>query len=257
VIEVDLSGKTALVTGGGRGLGREISLLLAAAGARVVVNYVRHEEPALETVEGISRAGGAGVIVQADVSHPEDVDRLIELAKAHYGGIHIFVSNAALTVFRDLPDFSRRQVMRTYEISAWPLLDIARRLFPFFTEAGYGRIVAVSSLGPMRVGPGYAGMAAAKAALEALTRYLAAYVGEAFEDVTANAVVPSGFHGGEVERLPSDALAGHMAEQESRTPGGRCPTQAEVASAVLFLVSPLGAAVNGHSLVVDRGWSVV
>jgi enoyl-[acyl-carrier protein] reductase III len=256
VVGIDLSGRTALVTGGGRGLGQEISLLLAAAGADVIVNYLRHEKPALETVDAVTRLGCDAVAVQADVSHPEDVDRLLGLAEQRYGGIHIFVSNAALTSFRELPDFRRRQLVRSFEIGSLPLLEISSRLFPFFAAEGYGRIVAISSLGGRRVGPGYAAMAATKGALESLMRYVAAYVAEQFVDVTANAVVPSGFHGGEVELLQYEPLARYMAEQEKRTPGGRCPTRAEVASVVCFLASPLGAAVNGQSIVVDRGWSI-
>jgi NAD(P)-dependent dehydrogenase (short-subunit alcohol dehydrogenase family) len=256
MVTIDLSGKTALVTGGGRGLGREISLLLAEAGANVAVNYVRHPNTAAETAEEARRAGVDAVAVQGDVSHHGDVERVLSEVEERFGGVHVLVSNAATGVLRGLPELDRRGVLRTFEICAWPLLDVSRRLFPGFAKARFGRIVAISSPGSRRVAPGYAAMGMAKAALEALTRYLAEHAGRELENVTANAVVPSGFHGGEVERLPFEPLARHMLEEEPRTPGGRAPTMREVAGVVLFLASDLSAAVNGQTLAVDRGWSI-
>jgi enoyl-[acyl-carrier protein] reductase III len=254
VIAIDLTGKTALVTGGGRGLGREVSLLLGRAGADVIVNYVRHRDPAEETVDLLHRAGRQAAAVQADVSHTIDVTRLIGTAEERFGGVHILVSNAALGVFRELPELDERGVRRTFEISAWSLLNVAARLFPFFRSAAYGRIIAISSLGAHRVAPGYAGMAMAKGALEAVTRYLAAYVGE-MGDVTANAIVPSAFDES-AERLPYAPLRRQLSERAARTPGIRFPTMEEVARTVLFLASDLGAGVNGQAITVDRGLSL-
>jgi enoyl-[acyl-carrier protein] reductase III len=256
MVTIDLSGKTALVTGGGRGLGREVSLVLAEAGANVAVNYLRHRETAAETADEARQAGADAVAVQGDVSHDGDVERLLGEVEERFGGVHVLVSNAAMGMLRDLPELDRRGVLRTFEIGAWPLLDLSRRLFPGFARARFGRIVAISSPGSHRVAPGYAAMGMAKAALEALTRYLAEHAGRELENVTANAVVPSGFHGGEVERLPFEPLARHMAEEEPLTPGGRAPTLREVADVVLFLASDLSAAVNGQAIAVDRGWSV-
>ena len=256
MVTIDLKGKTALVTGGGRGLGREISLALAEAGANVAVNYLRHHDAAAETAEEARQAGVHAVAVQGDVSHGGDVERLLGEVEERFGGVHVLVANAALGVLRDLPDLDRRGVVRTFEICAWPLLDISRRLFPGFARARFGRIVAISSPGSRRVAPGYAAMGMAKAALEALTRYLAEHAGRELENVTANAVVPSGFHGGEVADLPFEPLERHMREEEPRTPGGRTPTMREVAGVVLFLASDLSAAVNGQAIAVDRGWSV-
>ena len=245
------------MTGGGRGLGRVVSLTLGEAGANVVVGYLRHQDPAREVVEAIERAGGAAVAVMGDVSRDEDVDRLVTTAGERFGGAQIFVSNAALGVFGEPADLRRRAVGRTLEIGAWPLLDISRRLFGFFEQSRYGRIIAVSSVGSRRAIPHYAALAMAKGAAEALTRYLAEYVGRNFENVTANAVVPSGFHDGNLPAHVGDAeLAERIARETARTPGGRMPTMDEVAGAVLFLASELGAGVNGHELVVDRGWLI-
>jgi enoyl-[acyl-carrier protein] reductase III len=256
VIGIDLSGRTALVTGGGRGLGRELSLLLASAGASLVVNYLRHPDAAHETVGRIEASGGSALAVRADVSRPEDVDALLEAARERFGGVHIFVSNAALGVFRELPDFDLRGVRRTLEICAWPTLDIATRLFPYFETEGFGRVIAVSSIGSRRAGHGYAAIGMAKGAMEALMPYLAEHVGRRLENVTANAVVPSGFHDGDPGHVPYEPLAHQLRAREVETPGGRFPTMAEVAGVVLYLASDLSAAVNGQALVVDRGWSV-
>ncbi len=256
MVGIDLAGKTALVTGGGRGLGREISLLLAAAGANVVVNYLRHPKCAHETVAAVERDGGAALAVRADVSRPGDVDNLLAAAEDRFGGIHVFVSNAALGTFRELSDFQLRAVLRTFEISAWPTLDIAPRLFPYFESERFGRIIAVSSIGSRRAGHGYAALGMAKGALEALMPYFADYVGRRLENVTANAVVPSGFHDGDPEHVPYAPLAQQLKDREAETPGGRFPTMAEIAAVVLYLASNLSAGVNGQAIVVDRGWSV-
>ena len=256
MIGIDLSGRTALVTGGGRGLGREISLLLAAAGANVVVNYLRHRDTACETVATVEGSGGRALAVQADVSRSADVEKLVAAAEERFGGVHIFVSNAALGVFRELPDFQLRAVRRTFEISAWPTLDIAPRLFPYFETERFGRIIAISSIGSRRAGHGYAALGMAKGAIEALMPYLAEHVGRRLENVTANAVVPSGFHDGDPSHVPYEPLAQQLRVREVETPGGRFPTLAEVAGVVLYLASDLSAGVNGQAIVVDRGWSV-
>lgn len=256
MVTLDLSTRTALVTGGGRGLGREISLLLGEAGANVVVNYVRHQKPAEETVALLRDGGAASIALQADVSHPEDGKRLLDSAADRFGGVHILVANAALTAFRDLPEITRRQAVRTFEIGAWSLLALSVPLFPFFASEGYGRVIGISSVAGLRAAPGYAGIAMAKGALEAATRYLAEYAGRELENVTANTVVPSGFHDGTPEHVPYALLSEHMRREEARTPGGRAPTMREVAAAVLFLASDLASGVNGHALTVDRGWSL-
>jgi enoyl-[acyl-carrier-protein] reductase (NADH) len=96
----------------------------------------------------------------------------------------------------------------------------------------------------------------AKGAMEALVPYLADHVGRHLENVTANAVVPSGFHDGDPEHVPYAPLARQLRARELETPGGRFPTMAEVAAVVLYLSSDLSAGVNGQAIVVDRGWSV-
>ena len=255
MLAVDLSDRTALVTGGGRGLGREISLALARAGARVVVNHVRHPEPAHATVAEIATMGGTARAIRADVSHDGDVTRMLEEVERTWGPPEVLVSNAALGVFRRPGGFDARAVLRTFEISAWPLLDLAGRLAPGFRAAGFGRIVAVSSLGSRRAIDGYAAVGMAKGAVEAVIPYLADHLaGDG--DVTANAVVPPGLHDG-AHTPAHDHLTRRLDELEARTPGGRYPTMAEVAQVVAFLASPLAAGINGQSVVVDRGWSVV
>jgi enoyl-[acyl-carrier protein] reductase III len=256
VLAVDLSGRTALITGGGRGLGGVISTTLAAAGARVVVNYARHPEPARATVAAIEAAGGAALALRADVSHPADVDGMLAAVEEGFGPPDILVSNAALGLFRQPGEFDLRGVSRTFEISAWPLLDLAGRMAPGFERAGFGRVIAISSLGSRRAITGYAAVGMAKGAVEAAVPYLADHLGAAAGDITANAVVPAGLHDG--AHTPAHALlTRRLAELEGRAPGGRYATMAEVARVVAFLASDLASGVNGQSIVVDRGWSVL
>lgn len=256
MLAVDLSGRTALVTGGGRGLGGVISRTLAAAGARVAVNWVRHGREAERTVAEIAEEGGVALAVRADVSHDGDVDRMLAVVGEELGAPTILVSNAALGVFRQPGEFDLRGVRRTFEISAWPLLALAGRLSPGFAEAGFGRVIAISSLGSRRAIEGYAAVGMAKGAMEAVVPYLADHLGRLGGDLTANAVVPAGLHDG--AHTPAHAiLTRRLAELEGRTPGGRYATMGEVASVVGFLASPLAGGVNGQCIVVDRGWSVM
>jgi enoyl-[acyl-carrier protein] reductase III len=207
-------------------------------------------------VRSLRRSGAGAVAVRADVSHSGDLDRLLGQCAETFGYVQIFVSNAALTAFREVGELTDRQVLRTFETSALPLLTISARLFPQFAAAGYGRIVAVSSAGSRRAVRGYAGLGMAKGAVETLTRYLAEYGGRELENVTANAVVPHAFDNGDPAHTPYQPLASQIAEESARTPGGRAPTMAEIALTVLFLSSQLAAAVNGQTIAVDRGWSI-
>lgn len=222
----------------------------------MAVNYVRHGPEAHRTVAEITETGGAALAVRADVSHDGDVDRMLAVVEERWGAPTILVSNAALGVFRQPGAFDLRGVRRTFEISAWPLLGLTGRLAPGFADAGFGRVIAISSLGSRRAIEGYAAVGMAKGAMEALIPYLADHVGRLGGDVTANAVVPAGLHDG--EHTPAHALlARRLSELEGRTPGGRYATMGEVATVVGFLASGLASGINGQSIVVDRGWSVL
>jgi NAD(P)-dependent dehydrogenase (short-subunit alcohol dehydrogenase family) len=171
-----LEGQTAVVTGAGRGIGRAIAVRLAAAGANVVVNYYLNREAAEQAAAEIRSCGVRAHVVQADMKDPDQIRRLFDEVGTRFGGLDILVSNAASGVFRPAGELTPKHwdwMMHTHPRA---FLLCAQAAVPLM-QGRRGRMVAVSSLGSQRTIPNYAGMGAAKGALESLTRYLAVEYG--------------------------------------------------------------------------------
>jgi enoyl-[acyl-carrier protein] reductase III len=246
-----LEGRVALVTGGSRGIGRAITLALAAEGANVVIGYLRQRRPAEETVEEASRFGVKVVAVRANVGVPADVERLFKEVEDLFGRLDIFVSNAATGVIRPIVELDEQAWDWTMDANARGLLLGARAALPLMEPSG-GRIIALSSQGSGRVLPGYAVVGASKAAIESLVRYLAVEFGE--HDIAVNAISPGAVDTDALRHFPmreqilSDALA--------RTPLRRLTTPEDVAALVSFLVSDRAQMMTGQVLVLDGGASL-
>jgi enoyl-[acyl-carrier protein] reductase III len=248
---LDLTGKRALVTGASRGLGRAVAERLAAAGARVAVNYLRRRDAAEEVAAAIRERGGECVLVRGNVAESEHVERVVGEVVDAWGGVDILVSNAATGVLRPALELTRKHWQVTLETNAFALLDLARVAVPAMPEGG--RVLAMSSLGARRAIPEYAAVGASKAALEALVRQLAMEL--APRGITVNAVSAGVVETDALEHFPSRDLI--VESSRSRTPTGRLVTPDEVAGVVLLLCSPLAAAVTGQTITVDNGHSVV
>ena len=187
-VELPHADKVALVTGSGRGIGRAIALRLAREGADLVINYVHNQVPAEETAAEIRMLGRRAVVVRANVGKPEDIDRLFETVQAEYGRLDIFISNAASGFNRPALEQKVSGWDWTMNVNARALLFAAQRAVPLMGERG-GHIVSITSPGSVRVMPDYVAVGASKAALEALTRYLAVEL--AARNIRVNAVSPS------------------------------------------------------------------
>jgi enoyl-[acyl-carrier protein] reductase III len=246
-----VEGRVAVVTGAGRGVGRAVALRLAEAGSHVVVNYYLNREAAETTAAEVQARGVRAHIVQADMKDPAQIRALFDEVGAVYGRLDILVSNAASGVFRDAGALTAKH---------WDwMMDTHPRAFLLCTQAALplmrgqrGRIVAVSSIGSQRTIPNYAGMGAAKAALESLTRYLAvecAPLGVAVNAVSGGAVATTSW-----TEMPEAEAA--LADIARRTPAGRVATPEDIAAAVLFLCSPDADMIRGQVLVVDGGYSL-
>ncbi len=240
-----------LVTGGSRGIGRAISLRFAEAGARVFVNFFVNREAAEKTAREIELRGGTAHLVQADLKEPAEIRRLFAEVARVAGRLDVLVSNAASGVLKNALELSAKHWDWVLDTNARPLLLCAQEAARLMVAGG--RIVSLSSLGSQRTIPGYAAVGVSKAALEALTRYLAVEL--APRGITVNAVSAGAVEGDVWRAIPDgEAL---LAAVRARTPAGTLVSAEAVAEVVYFLAGPSAQPIQGQVLVVDGGYSLL
>jgi 3-oxoacyl-[acyl-carrier protein] reductase len=247
----DLHGRAAIVTGGSRGIGRAIALCLAEAGALVAVNYVANAAAAEETASCIRSTGCDCIVVQADVRHPEDVQRLVDETLKAFGRVDILVNNAGVT--RD------ELVLRMSEEEWDEVMDTNLRAAFLCTKAvlrpmmrqRWGRIISVGSVGGTVGNTGQANYSASKAGLIGFTRAVAKEM--ASRSITANVIAPGFVETGATKNLTD-------AQRESilrLIPLGRPAGPEEIGPAAAFLASEEASYITGHVLAVDGGLAMV
>jgi 3-oxoacyl-[acyl-carrier protein] reductase len=241
-----LAGRVAIVTGGGRGIGREIALELARAGADVAVNYLVEPEGAEATVADLAALGVRATAVAGDVGNRADVQHMMDTVAAHFGRLDILINNAGIqtwTPFLDVTDDEWDRVIRTNLKGCFLCTQAAARRM---RDSG-GAIVNIGSGCNKVPFPGLVAYTASKGGIEMLTKVAAVEL--APHRIRVNCVAPGAI---EIERtrLEMDDYAGTWG---SVTPLGRVGTPADVARAVRFLVSDDSAFVTGQTLWVDGG----
>lgn len=245
--QTTLAGKTALVTGSTRGIGRATALELARLGANVVVNYRSSAEAAQEVQALIEGQGGKAIAIGADVSQGAEIDQLFTTIAGTFGGVDILVNNAGLTRDNLLMRISEADwdaVLDTNLKSTYLCVKAALR---GMLKARWGRIVNVSSIVGITGNAGQANYAAAKAGVIALTRSLAQEVGS--RGITVNAVAP-GFIETEMTANLPEALRQRMLDHVAL---GRVGKPEDVAAVIGFLCTPAAGYVTGQVIVVDGG----
>lgn len=244
-----IEGKVAVITGASKGIGAAIAKAMANEGAAVVVNYAADAEGAKRVVAQIEEAGGRATAIQADLSKPENVERLFNETVSTYGRIDVLVNNAGVYEFRALDDITPEHFHRQFDLNVLGLTlatkEAAKRIGP-----DGGSIINIGSVAGTMAPPTAAIYSATKAALNAVTRSLASELGP--RGIRVNALNPgmietegfhsAGFHGSDFHR-----------QIEAETPLGRIGRPEDIAPVAVFFASSDSGWVTGETLDVSGG----
>ena len=252
---MDFTNKVAVITGSERGIGRSIALHFAQHGADIVVNFFRSRGPAEDTAAEIEKLGRKAVVVKADVGEPEGIETLIDETEKAFGGLDILICNAASGYNRPVMEQKIKGWDWTLNINARSVLFLAQKAAPLMQKRGRGYIVSLSSLGAIRVMPDYVVVGASKAAIEAITRYLAV-------ELAPLGIVVNAVSGGVVE---TEALKHFRITQNDnilvaaadRTPAGRIVMPEDIANVVAYLCTPQAEMIRGQTIIVDGGFTLL
>lgn len=248
--DLPLAGKTALVTGGARGIGAAIARRLAVAGCDIAILYYSSHAAADALSVELRDAGRRAIAQQVNVADPDSVARGVAHVVERLGRVDIAISNAASGVLRPAHELTLKHWRWCLETNALALNLLATALAPQMPRGG--RLVALSSLGAERALPDYAFVGASKAALEALVRSLAMELGG--RGITVNCVRAGVVDGDALRAFPQRAAL--LAGFAQRAPLAAELTPADVAGAVYLLCLPDAAMITGQTLVVDGGYSI-
>jgi 3-oxoacyl-[acyl-carrier protein] reductase len=244
-----LTGKVAVVTGASKGIGAAIAKGLAAAGAKVAVNYASSREGADRVVAEITGAGGKAIAVQGDVAKSADVRRLFAETKKAFGSLDVLVNNAGIYHFAPLDEITEDDFHRQFNINVLGLILSTQEAARHFGPNG-GSVINISSVVSSNQEPNSAVYSATKAAVDSITRVLARELGS--KKIRVNSINPGAT---ETEGLHSAGIVGSDYEKQflANTPLGRLGQPDEIASTVVFLASPESGWITGESIRVSGG----
>ncbi|MCU5773394.1 SDR family oxidoreductase [Erwiniaceae bacterium BAC15a-03b] len=245
-----LAGKVALVTGSSKGIGAGIAIMFAAAGARVVVNYLHDEVGAEDVVSDIVEAGGEAIAVQADVSRADHVKRLFATAYTEYGKPDIVVNNAGVFHRSPFSNITEAEMQQQFAVNVFGTLLVSQQAVEYFGDGG-GCIINLSAVSSKNVAPGAVLYAATKGAIDSITQGLSRELGP--KNIRVNAIAPGCI-------ITEGLLASEMLKPEFKaqliamTPLGRFGIPEDVARVALFLASEEATYVSGERLLTSGGW---
>lgn len=238
----DLRGKVALVTGASRGIGRSIAIALANEGAKLIVNYQNRSAEAEQVVSDIRQADGEALSVQADVSDPNDVTRLVEQATRAFGRIDILVNNAGIAQAKPFQELTVSDWDRVVDVNLRSCFLMTQAVLPGMRERRWGRIINLSSVAAHVggvVGPHYA---ASKAGMLGLTHFYASALVK--DGITANAISPA--------LIETDMVTSNLNAKPDRIPVGRFGTPEETSDIAVMLAK--NGYITGQTIHVNGGW---
>jgi enoyl-[acyl-carrier protein] reductase III len=243
--------KVALVTGSSRGIGKATAIRLAKEGYDLVINYARSKTKALETAAEIEALGRKALVVKANVGDVEKINYLFSEIKKEFGRLDVFVNNAASGVQRPLMELEESHWDWTMNINSKALLFCAQEAAKLMDQGG--KIVSISSLGSIRYLENYTVVGVSKAALEALTRYLAVEL--AGRNIIVNAVSGGVVDTEALKHFPNREEL--LAEAGRKTPAGRMVEIDDMVNTIMFLLSDGSSMIRGQTIIVDGGVSLL
>ncbi len=245
--ERPFAGKTILITGGTRGIGRAAALRLAAEGARVAVNYVSNVDAANKTVSEIRALGGTVVAVQGDVSSPNDVERMVAEARHACGPIDMLVHSAGISIVEPASQVTWETWRKTMDVNLDGTFHVVYAVKNEMIEREFGRIVLMSSIAALRERENQVHYSASKAAVIAMTRCLAQ--AWAKHNLRVNCICP-----GLIDTDMADTLSPQTQEQIiANTPMRRLGRPEEIANVIRFLLSDESSFMTGQTVVASGG----
>ena len=243
-----LSGKHALITGAGRGIGRAIARVFVREGAAVAVADI-DANLARDAANELERQGGRAVAIEADVANPASIRAMIESVLSAFGRIDILVNNAGIGGNTPFLETSLEEWERILRVNLTGAFLVAQAAAREMVKAGGGRVINIASLSGQRGGTGRAAYGAAKAGLDLLTRVMAVELAE--HGINVNSIAPGPIET-EMAKFAHDAAT--RAAYERLVPMHRYGSPEEIADAALFLASDESRYVHGHTLNVDGGF---
>ncbi len=248
-----MSQKIALITGSSRGIGKAAALRLAKEGYDIVLNYARSKKGAQETAEEIEALGRKVLVVKANVGDVNKIKDMFAQITEAFGRLDVFVNNAASGVQRPIMELEENHWDWTLNINSKALLFCAQEAAKLMEKNGGGKIVSISSLGSIRYLKNYTAVGVSKAALEALTRYLAVEL--APKGIVVNAVSGGAIDTEALNHFPNrDEL---LQEAKEKTPAGRMVEIEDMVNCVMFLLSDQSSMIRGQTIIVDGGISLL
>ncbi len=251
MFEISLKGKTALVTGGARGIGAQICKQMAKAGARIIVNYYNcdADREALKTLVPLLEENGVEVLTcMADVANEDEVNAMMKEAEK-FGGVDVLVHNAGITPVAKIEEMSTEVWRRAMGVILDGAFFLTRGALPHMLEQGKGNFIMVTTNCTVNGGGGSAAYPAAKCGVEGLVKQLAyEYAGKG---IRANVIRPAVIDTDLLrQRYPSDE---EIAEYGKRLPVGHVGTAEDIANVAVFLASDISEYICGESILVDGG----